>query len=80
MQYYCAVVDEGNFVRLGRFNGTCTSAKTHLEAQEAIIVSKLGAISSINYGCEITVSKSVNYKSVNRLCSSGNISLVKTLS
>jgi len=33
---YCAVVDEGNFVRLGRFNSTCISAKTHLEAQEAI--------------------------------------------
>ena len=77
---YCAVVDEGNFVRLGRFHSTCTSAKIHLEAQEAIIMSKLGVISSINYGCEITVSKSVNYKSVNRLCSSGNISLVKTLS
>ena len=59
---YCAVVDGGNFVRLGRFHSTCASAKIHLEAHEAIIVSKLGAISSINYGCEITVSKSVNYK------------------
>ena len=53
---YCAVVDEGNFVRLGRFNGTCTSAKIHLEAQEAIIMSKLSAMSSVNYVYEITVS------------------------
>ena len=30
---YCAVVDEGNFVRLGRFHSTCASAKIHLEAQ-----------------------------------------------
>ena len=53
---YCAVVDRGNSARLGRFNGTCTSAKIHLEAQEAIIMSKLSAMSSVNYVYEITVS------------------------
>ena len=53
---YCAVVDEGNFVRLGRFYSTCTSAKIHLEAQQPIISSKLRAMSNENYVYEITVS------------------------
>ena len=73
---YCAVVDEGNFVRLGRFYSTCTSAKIHLEAQEAIIMSKLGVISSVKYGCEISVSKFVNCESFHRVCSIRNIVLV----
>ena len=53
---YCAVVDGGNFVRLGRFHSTCTSAKIHLEAQQSIISTKLSAMSSVNYVYEITVS------------------------
>ena len=53
---YCAVVDGGNFVRLGRFHSTCTSAKVHLEAQQPIISSKLSAMSNVNYVYEITVS------------------------
>ena len=76
---YCAVVDGGNFVRLGRFHSTCTSAKIHLEAQEAIIVSKLGVISSVKYGCEISVSKFVNCKSFHRVCSIRNIVLVTSM-
>ena len=76
---YCAVVDEGNFVRLGRFHSTCTSAKIHLEAQEAITMSKLGAISSVKYGCEISVSNFVNCKSFHRACSSRNIVLVTSM-
>ena len=76
---YCAVVDEGNFVRLGRFHSTCTSAKIHLEAQEAIIMSKLGVISSVKYGCEISVSKFVNCESFHRVCSIRNIFLVKSM-
>ena len=82
---YCAVVDEGNFVRLGRFHSTnwysctCTSAKIHLEAQEAIIMSTLGVISSVKYGCEISVSKFVNCGSFYRVCSSRNIVLVTSM-
>ena len=76
---YCAVVDEGNFVRLGRFHSTCTSAKIHLESQEAIIMSKLGVISSVKYGCEISVSKFVNCESCHRVCSSRNIVLVASM-
>ena len=76
---YCAVVDEGNFVRLGRFNSTCTSAKIHLEAQEAIIMSKLGVISSVKYGCEISVSKFVNCESFHRVCNIRNIVLVTSM-
>ena len=76
---YCAVVDEGNFVRLGRFHSTCTSAKIHLEAQEAIIMSKLGVISSVKYGCEISVSKFVNCESFHRVCSIRNIVLVTSM-
>ena len=76
---YCAVVDRGNSARLGRFNGTCTSAKIHLEAQEAIIMSKLGAISSVKYGCEISVSKFVNCESFHRVCSIRNIVLVTSM-
>ena len=76
---YCAVVDEGNFVRLGRFNSTCTSAKIHLESQEAIIMSKLGVISSVKYGCEISVSKFVNCKSFHRVCSIRNFVLVTSM-
>ena len=76
---YCAVVDEGNFVRLGRFNGTCTSAKIHLEAQEVILMSKLGVISSVKYGCEISVSKFVNCESFHRVCSIRNIVLVTSM-
>ena len=53
---YRAVVDRGNSARLGRFNGTCTSAKIHLEAQQSIISTKLSAMSSVNYVYEITVS------------------------
>ena len=68
IQYY-AVVDGGNFVRLGRFHSTCMSAKIHLEAQEAIIMSKLGVISSsVKYECEISVSKFVNCGSFHRVC------------
>ena len=73
---YCAVVDRGNPARLGRSHSTCTSAKIHLEAQEAIIMSKLGVISSVKYGCEISVSKFVNYESFHRVCSIRNIVLV----
>ena len=76
---YCAVVDGGNCVRLGRFHSTCTSAKIHLEAQEAIIMSKLGAISSVKYGCEISVSKFVNCESFHRVCSIRNIVLVTSM-
>ena len=53
---YRAVVDRGNSARLGRFHSTCTSAKTHLEAQQPIISTKLSAMSSVNYVYEITVS------------------------
>ena len=53
---HCAVVDRGNSARLGRFHNTCTSAKTHLEAQQPIISTKLSAMSSVNYVYEITVS------------------------
>ena len=76
---YCAVVDGGNFVRLGRFHSTCTSAKIHLEAQESIIMSKLGAISSVKYGCEISVSKFVNFESFQRICTIRNIVLVTSM-
>ena len=77
---YCAVVDGGNFVRLGRFHSTCTSAKIHLEAQEAIIMSKLGVISRVKYGgCEISVSKFVHCESFHRVCSIRNIFLVKSM-
>ena len=77
---YCAVVDGGNFVRLGRFHSTCTSAKIHLEAQEVILMSKLGAISSVKYGCEISVSKFVNCESFfHRVCPIRNIVLVTSM-
>ena len=76
---YCAVVDGGNFVRLGRFHSTCTSAKIHLEAHESIIMSKLGVISSVKYGCEISVSKFVNCESFHRVCSIRNIVLVESM-
>ena len=76
---YCAVVDGGNFVRLGRFHSTCTSAKIHLEAQEVILMSKLGAISSVKYGCEISVSKFVNCESFHRVCSIRNSVLVTSM-
>ena len=76
---YCAVVDRGNSARLGRFHSTCTSAKIHLEAQEAIIMSKLGVISSVKYGCEISVSKFVNCESFHRVCSIRNIVLVTSM-
>ena len=76
---YCAVVDGGNFVRLGRFHSTCTSAKIYLGAQEVILMSKLGAISSVKYGCEISVSKFVNCKSFHRVCSIRNIVLVTSM-
>ena len=73
---YCAVVDRGNSARLGRFHSTFTSAKIHLEAQEAIIMSKLSVISSVKYGCEISVSKFVNCESFHRVCSIRNILMV----
>ena len=76
---YCAVVEKGNFVRLGRLYSTCASAKIHLEAQEAIIMSKLGVISSVKYGCEISVSKFVNCESFHRVCSIRTILLVKSM-
>ena len=69
----------GNFVRLGRFHSTCTSEKIHLEAQEVILMSKLGAISSVKYGCEISASKFVNCESFHRVCSIRNIELVKSM-
>ena len=64
---------------LGRFHSTCTSAKIHLEAQEVILMSKLGAISSVKYGCEISVSKFVNCESFHRVCSIRNIVLVTSM-
>ena len=76
---YCAVVDEGNFVWFGRSHSTYTSPKIHLESQEAINMSKLGVISSVKYGCEISVSKFVNCKSFHRVCSIRNILLVKSM-
>ena len=75
---YCAVVDRGNSARLGRFHSTCTSAKIHLEAHESIIMSKLGVISSVKYGCEISVSKFVNCESFHRVCSIRNIIVLVT--
>ena len=73
------LMHRGNSARLGRFHSTCTSTKIHLEAQEAIIVSKLGVISSVKYGCEISVSKFVNCKSFHRVCSIRNIVLVTSM-
>ena len=76
---YCAVVDGGNFVRLGRFHSTCTSAKIYLGAQEVILMSKLGATSSVKYGCEISVSKFVHCESFHRFCSIRKILLVTSV-